>query len=159
MDFLDRLDSVAVFRSSMKVFVPENNLANEGSWMWNLVKNRPNIRCYWQKDDRPGVHKGPHMGEIYQMFLNIKLKNNSIYFDEELFTTTPGQTVQSIKGSLREQLERYRFEFDEAKTFFGKAKQTVTGKQGVGGQDDLAIAVLMSYWGFEHTKDVLRYLD
>jgi hypothetical protein len=144
---LDRLEQIPVFRESIKVFVPENNLANEGSHMWNMIKNYPKVREYRQKDVT-GVHKGPGLADHYQYMFNVKLKNNAVLFDSEFFTTSRTYERNSIKALLREQLERYHFGVDEPKSEGKEGKQYITGKMGTTGQDDLAIVVLMGvFWG------------
>lgn len=145
---LDRLDEIPIFRNSIKVFVPENNYANEGTYLWNMVKNYPKLREYRQKDDKTGVHKGHGMADHYQYMFNVKLKNEAVQFDNEFFTTSRAYERNSIKALLREQLERYHFGVEEPKSEGKDGRQYITGKMGTSGQDDLAIAVLMGvFWG------------
>lgn len=143
---LDALDDIPTFRSSLRVFVPENNLANEGSHMWNMIKQRANIRAYYQKEGVVGIYKGRNTADDYQYTFNVKLKNNAILFDSQFFTRSPGHTTTSIKGLAREQLERYHVEYEEPKKPGQKAREIITGKTG-NEQDDLAIALLMGpFW-------------
>lgn len=153
----DHMCSIPVFASSTKVFIPENNLGNEGNYMWNMVKNYSSIRAFWQKDNRVGVRKGPDTADDYQYTFNVKLKNNAIQFDDMFFTTSPQYTVSQIKALAREQLERYHFEYDEPKKTSQNGKQHITGKIGVKEQDDLAIAILMGpYWAHYALKNKAR---
>lgn len=146
-----------MFASSTKVFVPESNLANEASHMTNMVKRRPDVKTYWQKNDRPGVHKSHNVTDDYQFVFDDKLKNDAVFFDYHFFTTTKGKTEREMKGILREQLERYHFEYEEANNVHGRPRQTITGKMGSGMQDDLAIATLMgTYWSRVILKDTSR---
>jgi len=163
-----------VFRSSIKVFIPENNLgktklpderirswfvllANEGSHMWNMIKKLPDLRCFWQKNDRPGIHKGKDTADEYQYIFNVKLKNDAVMFDSELFTTSRKHTLTSIRATLQEQMERFHYAYEEPNTIHQKGKQTITGKIGSSEQDDLMIAVLMGvFWGRVVLKDPRR---
>ena len=153
----DRINEIPMFKGSIKVFIPESNLANEASHMSNMISSMGDVRVYWQKNDRPGVLKTHHITNDYQFVFNSRLKSQSIWFDEQFFTTTPGKTEVQIKGMLREQLERYHYEYLEARTVHGNPRQTITGKMGSGMQDDLAIATLMApYWGRIALRDLAR---
>lgn len=132
----------------MKIFVPESNLANEADHMASMIRKRTDVRTYWHKDDRPGVHKSHNVTDQYQFLFNSRLKLNMIHFDANFCTSSPGKSVKDILGQAREQLERYHIEFQDARDNYGHAKQVITGKMGSGMQDDLAIAILMGpYWG------------
>jgi hypothetical protein len=132
----------------MKIFIPENNLANEASHMWHMIRKRPDCRCFWQKNDRPGIMKDKDSAHDYQYRINVKIKNNALRFDSQFFTTSSKHTVQSIKGLFREELERYHFEYDE-----DKDKCKVTGKGGSGVNDDLVITLGMA---LEFGPSILR---
>lgn len=133
---LDRLNDIPMFKSSIKVFVPENNLANEAAHMWHMIRKRPDCRCFWQKDDRPGIMKDKDSANNYQYSINVKMRNKALLFDSEFFTTSSKYTVQSIKGLFREELERFHFEYDELKD-----KCTITGKGGSGVNDDMVMTL------------------
>ncbi len=151
---LDRLNEIPIFRSSIKIFIPENNLANEGSHMWHAIKDRSDVRCFWQKQDRPGVCKDRDTADEFQYIINVKLKNSALHFDREFFTTSTKHTAASIKGQLREQMERYHYEYESAKTLHGKDRQTITGKGGTTDQDDLMIGYAMNvFWPRMILKD------
>lgn len=153
---LDALDDIMIFKSALRVFVPENNLANEGSHMWNMIKGRANIKAYYQKEGVVGVYKGRTTADDYQYTFNVKLKGNAIWFDSQFFTRSPGHNTTSIKGLAREQLERYHVEYEEPKRPGGKAREIITGKTG-NEQDDLAIAVLMGpFWSRAIMKNESR---
>jgi hypothetical protein len=144
----------------MKIFIPENNLGNEGSHLWNMIKKMPDVRCYWQKNDRPGIHKGKDTADDYQCLFNVKLERGAVRFDSQFFTTSKGHNVNTMKGLAQGQLERFRYDYEEAKTVHGNPKMTITGKTGTSEQDDGAIAILMgAYWGRYATKDMSRLRD
>lgn len=144
----DAINNIARFREAIKVFVPESNLANEASHMANMMKKRRDVRFLWEKIDKIGVHKSHSITDDQQYVFNHRLKANTIYFDEDFFTTTQGKTVNSIKGMAREQLERYHIEYQEPNNSWSRPKQVITGKMGAGMQDDLVIAILMGpFWG------------
>ena len=152
----DRINEIPKFKGSTKIFIPESNLANEGSHMANMIKKRPDVRTYWEKETKIGVHKSHSVTDDYQYMFDSKLKNNSMFFDDEFFTTSKGKTVESVKGQAREELERYHYDYVEPKTVHGKGSLKITGKMGSTMNDDLAIAILMGpYWG----RIVLRTLD
>ena len=154
---IDRLNDIPVFRSSTKVFIPENNLGNEGSHMWNMIKKMPDLRCFSSKNDRVGVHKGKDTADEFQYIFNVKLKNDAVLFDNEFFTTSKKHTLTSIKATFREQMERFHFAYEEATSIHQNPRQTITGKGGSTEQDDLMIAVLMGvFWGRVVLKDPRR---
>ncbi len=140
-----------MFKNAIKVFVPENNLANESSHMWHMIKDRPDIRCYWQKQDRPGVIKDKDSADDFQYIINVKMKNDAIRFDYNFFTTTRGHNPESMRGLFREEMERYHYEYEETKN--GKGKLTITGKGGSSEQDDLVVVFGMAV---KHGLDILR---
>ena len=135
---LDRINDIEKFKTSIKVFIPENNYGNEGTTMWHMVHKRPDIKCYWQKNDRPGVRKYPETAYEFQYTINGKMINKSARFSSEFFTTSPTHTTQSIKAHFKQQLETYRYDYKEGKDG-ADAKQKITGK-GLNANDDLVIA-------------------
>lgn len=135
---LDRINEIEIFRASTKIFIPENNYGNEGSNMWHMVMKRPDIRCYWQKNDKPGVCKTEKTADEFQYTINGKMMNDSARFSSEFFTTSSKHTVQSIKSHFKQQLETYRYDFKEGKNG-AESKQKITGK-GLNANDDLVIA-------------------
>ena len=136
----------------MKIFIPENNLANEGSHMWHMIKNRKDVRCYWEKSDVPGVRKDKDTADEFQYIINVKMRNNGIRFDNEFYTTSKGHTVQSMKGLFKQELQQYHYEYEEGKGRNGNGKLTITGKGGSGENDDLTIAFAMAV---KHGRDIL----
>ena len=138
----------------MKFLIVENNLGNEASYMWNMVKNYPNVKPYWEKEDKMGVRKGKFTADDYRAICQVKLTNDAILFDSEFFTCSLKHSKQGIKNIAREQFERFHYEFEDAKTPHQHAKQTITGKLGSSENDDLCIAVLMGlYWGRQVIKN------
>ena len=131
----------------MKIFIPENNLGNEASYMEDMLINREDVITFWQKNDRPGIRKGPGTADDYVHTTGEYLRTGRFTFSHDLFTTTKGRTPKQMKSELQEQLERYHVEIMLPNNEFGKIKRVVTGK-GCGIQDDLAISTLQcNYWG------------
>lgn len=150
---INRVNQIDILRGVRKIFIPENNLGNEGQTLWNMIKKMPDVRCYWQKDDRPGVYKGKDTAEIYQYTFNNKLSNNRVHFAAEFFTTSRDKTREQILGLAREQLEQFQFVYDPKTN-----KQTITGKHC--GNDDLAVALLMGpVWGRQVMKDPRKLVN
>jgi len=150
-----KLNSIPIFQNSLKILIIENNLGNEASHMWNMVKNNRTVKAYWQKEDKIGIHKGKNTADDYRHMFTVKLYNDAILFDMEFFTCSSKHGVQAIKAIAREQLERYHYEYEAAKTIHQHPKQTITGKLGATENDDLAIAILMGvYWPNIVLKDV-----
>ena len=86
------------------------------------------------------------------------LLNKTLVFDEDAFTVSRGQTIDSIKAMLREQLERYHWAKKPPKDQFSKERITLTGKLG-DKQDDLYVATSMCpYYGRGCTLDPERFL-
>lgn len=116
--------------------------------MTNMIKKMRDVRGFWPKQDRVGVHKSHSVTDDQQYMFSSKLKNGTLFFDFDFFTTSRGKTMQSMRGMAREQLERYHIEFEEPTNNRSQPKQVITGKMGKGMQDDLAIAILMGpFWG------------
>ncbi len=137
-----------IFRSSVKIFIPESNLANEASHMASMVRKLPNVGVFWEKDYKVGVHKSNTVTDNYRATFDTLLRSDTstIYFDSLFWTNTNGKTASVIKGEMRQELERYHYEVLEAKTIHQSDKQKITGKMGAL-NDDIAIAVLMGpYW-------------
>lgn len=147
---LDRLNTIPMFKSCMKIFIPENNLGNEASTMWHMIKKRKDLRCYSEKNDKTGVQKDKDTADEFQYILNVKMRNDAIRFDNEFYTTSKGHTAQSMKGLLKEELQRYHYEYEEDKN--GKEKMKITGKGSNGENDDLVIAFAM---GVHHGRNIL----
>ena len=147
MAHLDRINEIPMFRSSVKIFLPESNYGNEAGHLYHMIRDRSDVRSYCQKEGKYGVWKDKDSGDEYQYAVNVKLKNDAIRFDSEFFTTSPKHTAQSIKGVLREQMERYRFEFKEPKDVHQTGRVKVTGKQGNTVNDDVMTAFAMGvFW-------------
>lgn len=135
---LDRLNQIEIFRASTKIFIPENNYGNEGTTMWHMIAKRPDLKCYWQKNDRPGVRKHEKTADEFQYTINGKMYDSKCRFSSEFFTTSKKHTVTSIKAHFKTQLETYRYDFKEGKNG-AESKQKITGK-GLNANDDLVIA-------------------
>lgn len=155
---MDRINEMPQFAGATKVFIPEDNMGNEATHMANMLKSYPDVRTYWQRQDRPGILKTASTADDYQFLMNAKLKDCSVFMLNHLFTTSRGKTADGMKAMLREQMERYHYEIAEPHSVHGRPKQTITGKGG-GAQDDLMIAVLMAlYWGRVALRDSRRIL-
>ncbi len=104
------------------------------------------------EDERAGVRKTQQNTDDYQICVEDMLKKRLISWDRTLFTVSKnyeksnGDTT-AIEAELRQQLERYHWEVEEAKNNFGKRKIVMTGKMG-GAQDDLYVSFAMCcFWG------------
>lgn len=108
-----------------------------------MVRKRPDIRCFWQKDDRPGVLKDKYTADDFSLSLNVKMQkdNRSCRFSSEFFTTSQRHTAESMKGHLRQELEVYHYEYKDPKELNSAYK--ITGKNA-GKQDDATIAYCMN---------------
>lgn len=123
--------------------------------MWHMIKKRPDVRCFWQKNDRPGVMKDKDTADEFQYIINVKLRNNSCRFSSEFFTTSRKHTVESMKGHFRQELETYHYEYKEPKNDKGKPSYRVTGK-GSESNDDVMVAYGMNvFW----PKIILRDMN
>lgn len=128
-------------------FIPENNLGLEAAHLHTMMGEFKEVETYWQKPDRPGVHKDGKATRGYQYLMNNALSQRGVKFDADMFTISREQTVDSQKATLREQMERYHWEKKAAVDNFGKDRFAITAKMG-SLQDDLLIATLMVlYWG------------
>ena len=143
LSHFNRINENPRWKTATKIFIPENNLGNEATHMNSMIKRLSDVKTYWQKDDRPGISKTAAVSDNYQFLLYTKLQHNGIFFDMDCFTMSRKLSIEDLKFQLREQMERYHYEFDAIRN-----KVHLTGKMGGGKQDDLLIALMMSvYWG------------
>ena len=134
------------FADSMKIFIPENNLAFEAIHMRGMIGDRHDVKTFWQKQDRPGIHKGKDTADDYVASISDMMRTNQIRFSTDLFTTTAGYTSSSIKDELQGQVESVCVQIRQPHTEFEKIRRTIGGKGG-GNQDDLYIAFAQAvYW-------------
>lgn len=134
----------------MKIFIPENNLANEASHLAHMIRRRKDVRIYSEKNDRVGVRKGPDTADNFQYLINVKMRAGAIRFDNEFFTTSKGHTTSSMRGLFKEELQRYHVEYEEKSD--GEYKMKITGKGSNGENDDLVIAFAMA---LSHGRDIM----
>jgi uncharacterized protein YegP (UPF0339 family) len=134
----------------MKIFIPENNLGNEASTMWHMLRKRKDMRLYSEKQDRCGVRKDANTADEFQYLANVKMRNDAILFDSEFYTSSKGHSAYSMKSLCKEELLRYRYEYQEGKN--GKETMKITGKGGSGENDDIVIVVCMA---LKHGRDIL----
>lgn len=124
----------------------------ESSHIEKFVTRLPNVFVYHENsEERSGVRKSQQNTDDYQILVEDMLKKSRIYFEFNLFTVSKGHeqkdgSVKTIVAELRNQLERYHWEVQQAKDAFGKRRITMTGKMG-GSQDDLYVATAMlAFW-------------
>lgn len=147
----DQINRFNRFEGCIKVFIPENNLGNEATHMENMIKNRRDVKTYWQTEKRPGVNKDQKKTDLYQYLLDTMLRNGDIRFDSQCFTSGSARSLDMLKILLREQLEIYHYETNPNGT-----TQKLTGKQGHK-QDDLLIALMTAlYYGRASGRDPRR---
>lgn len=132
--------------------VPENNLGLESSHIEKFVRRLGNVRVYHEnEEERAGVRKSQQNTDDYQILVEDMLHKRRMFFAFDLFTVSKGHeksdgNTKSITDELRNQLERYHWEVQQAKDAFGKRRITMTGKMG-GAQDDLYVSLAMlAFW-------------
>lgn len=151
-----RLRQEEHFRNIPIWVIPENNLGLEASHIESYVTHLAHVYVYHENEnERAGVRKSHQNTDDYQICVEDMLRKRLISFSRHLFTTSKkfekadGNT-KGITDELRQQLERYHWEVQEAKDAFGKRRITMTGKMG-GAQDDLYVALAMlAFWGKVH---------
>lgn len=124
------------------------------------------------EDERAGVRKTQQNTDDYQICVEDMLKKRLISWDRTLFTVSKNYEksngdTSTIEAEVRQQLERYHWEVEEAKNNFGKRKIVMTGKlprafkllffvtnsnlssgKMGGAQDDLYVSFAMCcFWG------------
>lgn len=70
----------------------------------------------------------------YQIQVEDLLMKGFVSFEHQMFTVSKGYEksngdTKSIRTELRDQLERYHWEVQEAKDSFGRRRITMTGKE------------------------------
>ena len=148
---MNRINSIKEFKNSTKVFIPENNLGNEASHMWNMIKSHSDTRlkAYYENGTKIGIHKGKSTADQYKITFEVKLFNNHIFFSDKFFTVSHKHTITNIKGIAKEQLERHQYSYEEPKDIYSNPKFKISGKVG-GENDDLSIAIQQCvYHGFQ----------
>ncbi len=125
----------------------------EASHIEKYTTKEPNVIVYYEDPEgRAGVRKSQENTSDYQIMIEDLLQKGFISFEQYLFTVSKGHEkadgdTKSICTELRDQLERYHWEVQEAKDNFGKRRITMTGKMG-GAQDDLYVAfAMLAFWG------------
>ena len=137
------------YAGATKIFIPENNLAHEASHMFNMIRDRPDVRTFYQKSNgKPGILKGPETADFYVVETEEHMRLNRLRFASNLFTNTLGHTAETAKVRLQEEMERYHIQLRLARTEFEQTRRVLTGKGGGDLQDDLIIAMMQClYWG------------
>ena len=147
----DSINNIIRFKSSTKVFIPENNLGNEATHMASMLKKRTDVKTYWQTEKKPGINKDHKTSDNYQFLMDTKLNHDGIRFDGDFFTNSKIYTRESIKDLLKEQMLIYHYEYDPV-----REKGKLTGKMG-DKQDDLLIATMQClYYGRAAARDPRR---
>jgi len=154
------IDAHPLWRQARKIFIPENNLGLEASHMETMVGAYRNVTTYRQKPDRPGVCMTNAIKREYQLHMVHSLYNRSLLYERDVFTTNRDRSVETMRGMLRAQLERFHRVVKPAADDFQNERVAITGKtaaQDENGQDDLAIAGMMApFWGTQHREEVIR---
>jgi hypothetical protein len=133
---IQRLRQDERFRSVPIWVIPENNLGLEASHVEKFVTKLRNVYVYHEDDEaRAGVRKSETNTDDYQILMEDMLRKRRIHFSHNLFTVSknhekPNGDTTSIELELRNQLERYHWEIQQAKDAFGKRRITMTGKMG-----------------------------
>jgi len=135
-----------VYWKSSLIFIPENAPGSRGGEIADTLKGVP--YCITMEefgpDKCPGVPKNRKVTPLMIKAMRNLLTNDAIHFSDDI-TTFPGEDADvSSRNKIVEQLcdELLAFKF-VAKGDGGK----YTGKGGVSGRDDLAVAALMGpYW-------------
>lgn len=125
------------------IFIPENNYGMPDH-LERMIPTGFNVVTYEDRPGRPGVYKDKKLTETYRRNLSLALHHRTICFSTELFTRTPGMSVESILALLMDQLESYHYEDSKNSRAFSRTGRRLTGK-APGKQDDLLITFLMAY--------------
>lgn len=150
---MDMLNSHPLWRSAVKIFIPENNLGLEASHLHGLVQEFPDVVTFWQNDQRPGVVMTHESKNRYHKMMTTCLYQGKLVFERDLFTTSRNLTAKKILPTVREQFERYHWEVRQARDNYGKRALALTGKMG-SKNDDMCVALQMIYdYGFQLTTD------
>ena len=105
----------------------------ESSHIEKFVTRLPNVFVYHENaEERSGVRKSQQNTDDYQILVEDMLKKSRIFFEFNLFTVSKGHekpdgSTKTIIAELRNQLERYHWEVQQAKDSFGKRRITMTG--------------------------------
>lgn len=126
-------------------------MGNEATHMHSMLKDKPNVVTFWEKEDRPGIRKTHRNTDEYQFLMDTHLRNDAIRFDADAFTCNRKDNLKIMKNLLREQMESYHYEYDRDRN-----KVKLTGKSA-DKQDDLNIALMMLlYWARVASRDPRR---
>ena len=126
-------------------------MGNEATHMHSMLRDKPDIVTYWEKEDRPGIRKTHRNTDDYQFLMDTHLRNDSIRFDSDCFTCNRSNNLPIMKNMLREQMEMFHYEYDSERD-----KVKLTGK-AADKQDDLNIALMMLlYWSRACARDPRR---
>jgi capsid protein len=130
------------------IFIPENNLGLESAHLDTMVQDIAGVKTYWEKENKPGVHKDASVTRQYQFMLNNTLANDSLRFDFELFTVTKEKTTQCMRDMLQDQMYRLHWEKKKASDeVMGRDRYALTGKIGNKNDDLLICVAMLIHWG------------
>ena len=150
MSCVNWLRAQPIYRNSLLVYIPENAPGSRGSelaYVLDHVENSVVMREFGQ-DKRPGVPKTPDITVNMVMRMRRLLNNDALHLAAPLGTYGGGETVEATATAAKvEQLCSQLLAFERVKPTPDSATGKWSGKHGVSGRDDLAVATLMiPYW-------------
>jgi hypothetical protein len=158
MSCINWLRAQAMYRHAGLVYVPENAPGSRGgelAYQLRGVKNSLTMAEYG-KDMRPGVPKMPHMTENMVLRMRRMLANDSLHFAENLATYGGHESNPAL---MIDQLCAQLLAFQRVPTQRDGARTKWSGKTGLSGRDDLAVATLMAPYWAEMFYDSSQYSE
>lgn len=122
------------------IFIPESNLAFEGSWLDDSLRRSgiPNVITMREDANRAGVRINKQFKEAMTYTLNQKFMNDEVYFHESFLTTSDQYTTDDMKKDMLLQYNNFSEVTRPSRDPLLPPKVFYTGKRD--GFDDHVIA-------------------
>jgi len=147
MKCVDYFRKHPIFRVSSLVFIPENAPGSRGGEIAHTLAGQPAVvtMSEFGKDKRPGVPKDGWITQNMVKRMKKVLTEDFLHLAADM-TTYPGkEATEEQREAMIDQLchQLLAFKFKQTNSVHGK----YSGKDGVSGRDDSAVAALMPlYW-------------
>jgi hypothetical protein len=132
-------------RAARIVFIPESNLAFEGTHQANAIKKSglKNVCIMREDDNRAGVRTNESFKKTMAIAFKEKLTKRKVFFNDNMVTLSPKVTPDDLKKELMNELTNYTRIIKESRDVYVPPKELYSGKNGYG-FDDMVIALTMN---------------
>lgn len=142
---IQKLRQVPGLESAIIVFVPESNLAFEGTHQSNVILNSglSNVCIMREDDNRAGVRMDNSLKKAMATAFKYKLNKGKVRFLYDFVSLGEKKVYDDVRNEIVEELVYYTRIVKPSKDPFEQPKEIFSGKKGYG-TDDLAIAIMLN---------------